>query len=599
MSQIQRFMSRFQSLRQTSDDTSTPSRPDTNSPARTVRARLVESHNSSKPSRTTVPLGGKIGMHAFARASCIEWLRDLSARGGYFPVVKAVDDIDWLHEAKMVDDRITTIARLDIDGPIGSSLRGVETVRNGNYEQFVDALFEPIVRKLDSNRSLRNSVDYWEICHRPNPVGVEGWRKLAECMLACMVRADEEQIKLALFSTAAASPEWWQMEAMVETGVFGHALVGGHIMACHESADELEGQNWNSPITQWHGHPIPANEERSRWVQLRENGLFFFDYDPSDDSHPIFWNDGIAGTLMLRYRFLYELLRQRNEVIPLVISETHYGGGYRDVADTLLRMTWYDEHVADDYYVLAHLPFTIGGFRDGWSQQEYSFVWPSVTDYMERVRERNNARPLPSTGESGHSAELKLASMRESELARRSGERLDQQIIVNLLPVNASIDEKFQVLAATHNHHGDLVQSARLARRLVQQGLSASYVVVWDASRWSGNVEEFMHMGRVRTEVRDLAEPARREQLDALEAMPEAVVVNLTPPDCSLAERRLVAEKTHSRREAMVTSAEIAIALYKLGGKGSRINVWEPNRWQDDILHILRDENVWIETNSF
>ena len=537
-------------------------------------------------------------MHAFARASCIEWLRDLDSRGGRFPVVKAVNDIDWLHEVKMVDERITTIARIEIDGPIGSCLRGVETVRNDNYDQFVDTLFDPILERLDTNRSLRNTVDFWEICHKPNPSGTDGWRKLAECMIACMARAEQEQIKLAIFSTAAAAPEWWQMEAMVDTGVFGHALVGGHIMACHESADELEGQSWDSPVTQWHGHPIPTNEDRSQWVQLRENGLFFFEYDPSADSHPIFWNDGIAGTLLLRYRFLYELLKQRNEVVPLIISEATYGGGYNDIADTQLRMTWYDQHVAEDHYVLAHLPFTIGGFRDGWAHQEYSFVWPSVIDYMERVRARENATILTTESESGTPAVLELASMRESE-SPRSMTRLDRKIVVNLLPSSASIDEKLQVLSSTHNRDSDLVQSAKLARGLAQQGLAGSYVVAWEASRWSGDVEAFLNKGRVMAKLRPFPESEPTLHLDSLDEMPESIIVNLMPPDVSLAEKRLVATRTHSQHEAMVDSAEIAIALYKLGGNGSRIKVWEPNRWQEDILHILRDENVWIETGAF
>jgi hypothetical protein len=96
-------------------------------------------------------------------------------------------------------------------------------------------------------------VDYWEIVNEPAPPGVAGYRRLAELMKLCMEKAERHGLKLGIFAFNAGTPEWAEMQAMVETGVFGRARQGGHILTLHE------GVFYDWPIDQWWGHQIPGS----------------------------------------------------------------------------------------------------------------------------------------------------------------------------------------------------------------------------------------------------------------------------------------------------------------------------------------------------
>ena len=95
--------------------------------------------------------------------------------------------------------------------------------------------------------------------------------------------AEANGYKLAILSYSYGVPEYDVMQALVESGLFARAKAGGHILSLHEYA---------SPTNKWYGAPIPGAEQR-------------------DD----------AGPLCTRHRFLYELLEERGQVIPLVITE--------------------------------------------------------------------------------------------------------------------------------------------------------------------------------------------------------------------------------------------------------------------------------------
>jgi hypothetical protein len=149
------------------------------------------------------------------------------------------------------------------------------------------------------------------------------------------------------------------MRAIVETGVFDRAQAGGHILAVHEG---VFGES--APIDKWwnvhnvDGDGNPTTEDTGAtapggWIP----------------GGPIL--DG-AGALCLRYRFLYHLLQERDEVVPLFVSEFYAGGGYdpANKADVVARMQWYDGQIGADDYVLGFGPFTLGPVPD-WKRQDY------------------------------------------------------------------------------------------------------------------------------------------------------------------------------------------------------------------------------------
>ena len=139
------------------------------------------------------------------------------------------------------------------------------------------------------------------------------------------------------------------MEAIVATGVFARAKAAGHILAAHE------GVFGNDPIDLYFPGRIPGAPDVPN-----------------------------AGAMCGRYRFLYHLLKQRDEVVPLFISEFYAGGGYgagADLNDIVQRMVWYDNLLRGDGYALGFAPFTLGPTGQ-WVKQDYEFAYPALIEYM-------------------------------------------------------------------------------------------------------------------------------------------------------------------------------------------------------------------------
>jgi len=300
--------------------------------------------------------GSKLGVHAIVANRVVHFAQALAAEGAAFPVIKAVDDLGWLAAAKESSPQSIILARLT------SVHEGCEGVNDPSVDldQMANRLVNVILRKLRSDPGLRDVVDYWEVVNEPDPPGAEGYRRLAELMIRCMERAEQHGLKLAIFSFNAGTPEWDEMVAVAETGVFARARQGGHILTLHE------GVFGNDPVDKWWGDPIPGAPQV----------------------------DG-AGALCFRYRYLYHLLQQRGEVVPLVVSEFYAGGGREGEItpeEVVERMRWYDEKARADYWVWAFCPFTLGPVGD-WLTHDYEFAYPALVQYALSLREAENALP--------------------------------------------------------------------------------------------------------------------------------------------------------------------------------------------------------------
>ena len=305
-----------------------------------------------------ISTGAKLGVHGIYSTDTLDYAQQLAAEGLHFPVVKAVDDLWWLAEIKSISPETITIARLT------SQYEGCGNVEDpgSDLEQMADEIVGVIAQKLSDDPSLGDVVDYWELVNEPDPPGEGAYGRLAELMIECMERSEAIGLKTAIFSLNAGTPEWDEMVDMVDTGVFGRAKQGGHLLAIHEGVFGLD-----APIDQYWGDTIPGSPEVEG-----------------------------AGAMCFRYRYLYSLLEPRDEVVPLVVSEFYAGGGYAgDGADPQAirgRMAWYDGQAALDYWFWAFMPFTLGP-SPGWEGQDYSFAYPALLEYMVDVRDRDNAAP--------------------------------------------------------------------------------------------------------------------------------------------------------------------------------------------------------------
>lgn len=277
--------------------------------------------------------GSKLGV--VINDSDMSWLQQLIARGARLPLVKAVDRVDLLAQARGLSWATTALGQI--------SRRCWEWP---NLFQAERRLMKAILDKIATSSELRGglAVDYWEL-YAVDPSGPDEVRHLAALMDRCMERAGEHELRLALFGLDIGNLKWSEMKALVETGVFGRARARGHILALRErvpSGTPID-RGWNKKIPG--APPVPG-----------------------------------AGRMCFRYRYLYHLLEQRDEVLPLVISELHTGGTSPE--DTLNRAIWYDNIAQQDYYLLAFLPVNLAPS-------------PTLVDYLISTRDRENARWSP------------------------------------------------------------------------------------------------------------------------------------------------------------------------------------------------------------
>lgn len=297
-----------------------------------------------------VESGSKVSIHGIWPNSISGFVRDARDRGVRFPVVKAVDDMGWIGRVKDIDPSVITIGR------VTSALEGCEGIENADREK-IKLMAGELVEVIRSRAPL-DAVDYWEICNEPDPPGSEGYRKLAHLMIECMEYAEELGIQLALFGLNAGTPEWDEMQAMAETGVFERAREGGHILALHE------GTFTSHDPKQYWGDKIPGSPEV----------------------------DG-AGPLNFRYRYLYHLLKERDAMVPLVISEWYCGDEKSASAQELASaLEWFDSEASKDYWVWGVCPFTLGPTSQ-WKHTDWERVYPLLVDYMVDVKGRLNAVP--------------------------------------------------------------------------------------------------------------------------------------------------------------------------------------------------------------
>ena len=310
------------------------------------------------PSPLPPPAGNrsKLGVHGIWSNRILDFTQTLADAGAPFRIVKSVDDLGWLKEVKRISPGTITVGRLT-HGHEGAALVNDPGT---DLDGYAVVLMEPILARVRDDPSLRQAVDYWELTNEPLGGGLpaDAYARLAQLTIRCLDIAEANDLKLAIFGFSAGTPEWVDLVAIVETGVFARARAGGHILALHEGVfgDAPIDKWWNVHFVDGDGNPIGQDTGVTApggWIP----------------GGPIL--DG-AGALCLRYRFLYALLQERDEVVPLFVSEFYAGGGYdpANKAGVVARMQWYDGQIGADDYVLGFGPFTLGPVPD-WKSQDY------------------------------------------------------------------------------------------------------------------------------------------------------------------------------------------------------------------------------------
>jgi len=270
-------------------------------------------------------------------------------------VVVGLGDVGWLTEVKRVSPETITIARY---AEPDQSLEGDPVVR---AREFVASHLERYL--------LNPGVDYWLGWNEPVLETPEemAWYAAFEAERATAMA--EYGLKVAIGNFSVGTPE---------AEVFGEFLPA--IRAAMEHGGVLSLHEYGAPtMRDGVGAGIPGVES-------------------IDD----------AGALTLRYRYWYNHFLQPNDlVIPLVITEAGIDGGVlvqgndgedgwrglvdlavpdeslsRAAASYLEQLSWYDDELRRDPYVLGFAVFNVGDPDGEWSSFDVTDLLPQLTELV-------------------------------------------------------------------------------------------------------------------------------------------------------------------------------------------------------------------------
>ncbi|MEK9163130.1 MAG: hypothetical protein AAB261_07480 [Chloroflexota bacterium] len=295
---------------------------------------------SSFPTRAPASGGTKIGFHATLRGELtLDYVAKVKP-----PVMKGVDDIQFLKKVKAVSPNTITIGRYVVPqlniGEGDAAKRAIDFVNE----------------YLPKYREHKDYVDYWEGWNEVAFPNYE-WYAVFEATRACEMQ--KHGFKASIGNFSSGTPEPWQFEAFlpaIEAGIRCNAILGLH--------------EYGAPTMYlWWAQGLPASMGHAAVAAYPDR-----------------------GPLIGRYRYFYrDYLIPRNKVIPLVISETGIDGlvamgqrpgysndegpGWRGFATYWSKelkkddaaafyaeqLAWYDSLLRQDEYVLGATIFNVAG----------------------------------------------------------------------------------------------------------------------------------------------------------------------------------------------------------------------------------------------
>lgn len=287
----------------------------------------------------------KLGIHTIFQNNALTYIQAIAEQGAHLAAVKAVDKFSWLQQVKEASPQTLNVGR---------STKFADTVDLGkDLAEEARRVMDILLPEMEAHREY---VDYWEVTNEMDLLDVDDYRRHAEIHFHFIDIAEREGFKIALFAWYAGTPEWEEMEGVVETGIFARAKEGGHILSLHEGT-------FAPPVTTGYGEPLPG---RPRYPD--------------------------RGILCCRYRWLYEdFLKPRDEVIPLLMTEFGMGPyastGFQP-AEWVAQMAWYDDRMREDDYVLSCCPFTLGpGTWPQWQIYDWEKALPDYAQYIVSLKD--------------------------------------------------------------------------------------------------------------------------------------------------------------------------------------------------------------------
>jgi hypothetical protein len=289
--------------------------------------------------------GDKFALHSISPNKIVPLARRAHDNGLRYAFYKTVNDGSPHVEIKGIDPLATCVCRYTNPNPNYEALQGVEGWDLNARRHFAQFSIQHIFDNATAWQLA--AINYFGVINEPDPKNNYNWLALA--MMELVKEANRRNIHLALPALPQGTPEWIDMKRMAETmdeegnTLFRLMKTGGHILDVHE------GVFRDQPIDFGFGDIIP--------------GAPFV---------------AGAGSTNFRHRYLYQILEQRDEVVPLIISEFYGGGRYSDSpAEQLKRFAWYDTRARAEWYLIGFSGFTID--PDGaWLDADYTSAYMSA-----------------------------------------------------------------------------------------------------------------------------------------------------------------------------------------------------------------------------
>src|SRR5687767_7770368 len=177
-----------------------------------------------------VAKGSKLGIHCIVPGQTMPLVRAAAARGLTWPVVKVVDNAGLAIDVKQASPNTITITRF-----VNTQWDSAQDCDTWADEVFLRGARETIQQVFDrTNADERRAADFFEVLNEADPPGVAGWRALGRFCCEVVREADRRGLKVALPAFNAGTPEWDEMQAFAEAGLFGLLKAGGHLLSVHE-----------------------------------------------------------------------------------------------------------------------------------------------------------------------------------------------------------------------------------------------------------------------------------------------------------------------------------------------------------------------------
>lgn len=314
--------------------------------------------------------GTLYGIHAEASSQAVPLMEKYQAAGAQVACLLAHENPGLCVDAKRINPSIVTIARWH--NPVHKWEGGQDVFHWSASERqaFAEASIQLIFDR--TNDTEYQASDYF--CPGLNewdpPEGAgAGYRAMADVLkLLCqeaqrrspeMTARGLHPIQLAIPGFNNGTPEWVEMLAMRESGLFKLMEARGDLLMVHE------GVWWDEPITQGFGDLIPGA--------------------PSVPDN--------AGSKCGRFNYWYGGLGIR---VPFVVSEWYDGNKRVTPPDVrLAAMKWYDRLVRRNPYCRGFCPFELTDLVDGpWWQVDFTPTFRSQAMLEDMIAQKDVLNPI-------------------------------------------------------------------------------------------------------------------------------------------------------------------------------------------------------------